>query len=57
MLGDLKVAVTLRLQRHGQKKRPFYRMVAAERLGRRDGRFIEIIGNYNPMVEPPCDNH
>jgi len=47
------VAVTLRLARYGQKKRPFYRIVAAEKQARRDGRFIEIVGNYNPLTTPP----
>jgi len=51
---DRKVAVTLRLARHGQKKRPFYRIVAAEKTARRDGRYLEIIGTYNPMVNPPA---
>ena len=46
------MAVTLRLQRFGQKKRPFYRIVAAEKTRRRDGRFLEIVGTYNPMTEP-----
>ncbi len=47
------MAVTLRLARHGQKKRPFYRIVAAEKTQKRDGRFLEIVGIYNPMIEPP----
>ncbi len=47
------MAVTLRLARCGQKKRPFYRIVAAEKQARRDGRFIEIVGNYNPLTNPP----
>jgi small subunit ribosomal protein S16 len=46
------VAVTLRLARHGQTKRPFYRIVAAEKTARRDGRFLEIVGTYNPMTVP-----
>lgn len=46
------MAVVLRLARHGQKKRPTYRIVAADRQARRDGRFIEILGTYNPVVEP-----
>jgi len=48
------VAVVLRLARHGQKKRPHYRIVAAEKTFRRDGRFLEILGTYNPMVDPPA---
>ncbi len=46
------MAVTLRLARHGQKKRPFYRIVAAETESKRDGRFLDIVGTYNPMVQP-----
>ena len=46
------MAVKIRLARHGQKKRPFYRIVATEAEARRDGRFIEIVGTYNPMTEP-----
>lgn len=46
------MAVTLRLSRRGQKKRPFYRIVAANKSARRDGRFLEIVGTYNPMTDP-----
>jgi len=53
-LETTAVAVVLRLARHGQKKRPHYRIVAAEKTFRRDGRFLEILGTYNPMVEPPA---
>lgn len=42
----------MRLARYGQKKRPFYRIVAADEECRRDGRFLEIVGTYNPMVDP-----
>nr|WP_278252133.1 30S ribosomal protein S16 [Deferrivibrio essentukiensis] len=38
--------------RMGRKKRPFYRVVVADSKARRDGRFIEILGYYNPLVEP-----
>jgi small subunit ribosomal protein S16 len=41
--------VTLRLARHGAKKMPFYRIVAADKRDPRDGRFIEILGHYNPV--------
>ena len=41
--------VKLRLQRFGSKKRPYYRVVAAEATSPRDGRFIEIIGTYHPL--------
>lgn len=44
--------VRLRLTRMGRKKRPFYRIVAADQRSPRDGRFIEILGHYNPMTEP-----
>lgn len=47
------MAVVLRLSRHGQTKRPFYRLVATEKTSRRDGRFIEIVGYLNPLTEPP----
>jgi small subunit ribosomal protein S16 len=37
----------------GAKKRPFYRIVAAEHSSPRDGRFIEIVGHYDPLTDPP----
>jgi len=43
------MAVKLRLQRFGSKKRPYYRVVAADSRNPRDGRFIEIIGTYHPI--------
>ena len=46
------MAVRIRLQRHGRKKRPFYRLVAADARSQRDGRFIERLGYYNPLTEP-----
>ncbi len=46
------MAVKLRLKRMGAKKRPFYRIVAADSRSPRDGKFIEIIGTYNPIMEP-----
>ena len=46
------MAVMLRLARHGQKKRPYYRIVACDKQARRDGRFIEVVGTYNPMLNP-----
>jgi small subunit ribosomal protein S16 len=42
----------IRLSRKGSKKRPFYRIVVASSEAPRDGRFIEIIGTYNPLSEP-----
>ena len=46
------MAVKLRLKRMGAKQRPFYRIVAADSRYPRDGRFIEIIGTYNPIANP-----
>ncbi|MDD2492495.1 MAG: 30S ribosomal protein S16 [Bacilli bacterium] len=43
------MAVKLRLQRFGAKKRPYYRVVATNSTSPRDGRFIEIIGTYHPI--------
>ena len=44
--------VKIRLRRMGAKKAPYYRIVVADSRYPRDGRFIEEIGTYNPMVEP-----
>jgi len=44
--------VVLRLMRAGAKKRPFYRVVAADSRRQRDGRFLEILGHYNPIAKP-----
>lgn len=44
------MALKLRLARHGAKKRPYYRVVVADSRAPRDGRFIEIVGKYNPML-------
>ncbi len=46
------MAVKLRLMRMGKKKQPTYRVVAADVRSPRDGRFIEIVGIYNPRTEP-----
>lgn len=46
------MAVKLRLKRMGSHKRPFYRVVAADTRYQRDGRFLEIIGYYDPMEKP-----
>ena len=43
------MAVKLRLKRGGAKQRPFYRIVATDSKNPRDGRFIEVIGTYNPV--------
>ena len=47
------MAVKLRLTRMGKKKRPFYRIVAVDSRTQRDGRFLENLGFYNPMTDPP----
>jgi small subunit ribosomal protein S16 len=46
------MATKIRLTRHGSKKRPFYRIVAAPNTAPRDGRFIEQIGFYDPTKDP-----
>lgn len=45
------MATRIRLRRVGRKKLPFYRIVVADRLAPRDGRFIEVIGTYDPKAE------
>lgn len=45
------MALKIRLARSGSKKKPFYRIVIAESLSPRDGRFVERIGSYNPLLE------
>ncbi|MDD4336264.1 MAG: 30S ribosomal protein S16, partial [Firmicutes bacterium] len=47
------MAVRIRLTRTGAKKQPYYRVVVADSRSPRDGRFIEILGHYNPRVDPP----
>jgi small subunit ribosomal protein S16 len=47
------VAVAIRLRREGSSKRPRYRVVVADSRAPRDGRFIEVIGHYNPVTNPP----
>ncbi|MGO2084061.1 30S ribosomal protein S16 [Vagococcus sp.] len=46
------MAVKIRLKRMGSKKKPFYRMVVADSRSPRDGRYIEIVGTYNPLLNP-----
>jgi len=46
------MAVRIRLARMGAKKKPFYRLVAADSEAPRDGKFIEILGYYDPMKDP-----
>ena len=50
------MAVKLRLNRMGAKKNPFYRIVAADSRAPRDGRFIEILGNYDSTKDPAVVN-
>ena len=45
--------VKIRLRRMGRRNRPFYRVVVADRRSPRDGKFIDIIGHYNPLTDPP----
>ena len=44
--------VRLRSQRYGSKKSPFYRIVATDSRNPRDGRFIEVVGTYDPLTNP-----
>lgn len=46
--------VRIRLRRMGAKKKPFYRVVVADQRSPRDGRFIETIGTYDPLPDPPA---
>lgn len=46
------MAVKIRMQRFGAKKRPFYRVVAADERAPRNGRFLELLGIYDPMTKP-----
>jgi small subunit ribosomal protein S16 len=46
------MAVKIRLARHGAKKRPFYRIVVADSEFPRDGRYLENVGTYNPLMDP-----
>jgi small subunit ribosomal protein S16 len=46
------MAVKIRLQRHGRGKRPFYHIVASDSRTKRDGKYIERLGDYNPLTSP-----
>ncbi len=46
------MSVVIRMKRSGAKKRPFYRIVVADSRRQRDGRFVEILGYYDPIVKP-----
>ena len=50
------MAVKIRLNRMGAKKNPFYRIVVADSRAPRDGRFIEVLGNYDPSQNPAVVN-
>lgn len=51
-MEEVQLGVRIRLRRMGKKKHPFYRVVVADIRSPRDGRFIEIIGTYDPNTEP-----
>lgn len=51
-MEEFSLAVKIRLARHGAKKRPYYRVVVADGRMPRDGRFIELVGRYNPLTNP-----
>ena len=46
------MSVKIRLQRHGKKGKPFFHIVVADSRAKRDGRFIEKLGTYNPITNP-----
>jgi small subunit ribosomal protein S16 len=46
------MAVKIRLARHGSKKKPFYRIVVADGESPRDGRYLEKVGTYDPLLDP-----
>ena len=50
------MAISIRLSRGGSKKRPYYRIVVADARSPRDGKFIEKIGNYNPLLAKDAEN-
>ena len=49
------MALKIRLQRHGASHRPFYRLVVTEATARRDGRFVEVLGTYEPQAKRTTD--
>jgi len=49
------MALKIRLQRHGASHRPFYRLVVTEATARRDGRFVEVLGTYEPQAKRATD--
>lgn len=46
----MQMAVVIRLARHGTNNKPYYRVVAADKSFKRDGRYLEILGTYNPKA-------
>ncbi len=50
------MAVKIRLTRKGRKKQPFYRIIVADSHAPRDGKFLDILGTYDPLQEPPVIN-
>jgi small subunit ribosomal protein S16 len=46
------MSVKIRLSRHGSKKKPFYRVVVADERSPRDGANLELVGTYDPLIEP-----
>jgi small subunit ribosomal protein S16 len=50
------MAVRIRLTRLGRKKKPFYRIIVADSENKRDGKFLEVIGTYDPLQDPAVIN-
>ncbi|HKV54181.1 MAG TPA: 30S ribosomal protein S16 [Candidatus Binataceae bacterium] len=50
------MALVIRLRRHGSRKKPFFRIVVADSRSPRDGRFVDQIGTYDPLSNPPRIN-
>ena len=46
------MAVRIRLTRFGRKKKPFYRIIVADSEAKRDGKFLDIVGTYDPLQDP-----
>jgi len=51
-LQEVNYLVTMRLSRIGSKKRPYYRIVVIDKRRARNGRFLEVVGQYNPIANP-----
>ncbi|MCP4343040.1 MAG: 30S ribosomal protein S16 [Desulfobulbaceae bacterium] len=50
------MAVRIRLTRFGRKKKPFYRIIVADSESKRDGKFLDVIGTYDPLQDPAVIN-